>query len=209
MAAQARVAIRVRRHEQVKQEETMHIARASSLLIIALIGWGVCASVQASPASAGRPLTLIPTALQELNELRINTGKKAVLKDGTMSAVYVNHFPAKGSTYLNFHVDIATEAGPFDLRSDGIRLEGKTGRTETPEVVTYTPLDWFLDTGLEEVRGDPLTVKDKALLQFTIEVPKAGLDDLVLFVHSQSIGTVRSIRERIADERAKEKASEH
>ena len=102
----------------------MRAATVLSFLIIALIGWGMCAIGQAPPASTERPLTLIPTALQELNELRINTGEKAVLTDGTMSAVYVKHFPAKGNTYLNFHVDVATEAGPFVLHSKEIRLEG-------------------------------------------------------------------------------------
>jgi hypothetical protein len=109
-----------------------------------------------------------------------------------MSAVYVKHIPAKGSTYLNFHVDLASETGPVVLSSKEICLEGA-------DAATYIPLDWFLDTGIEEVRGDVLTVKDKAIVQFTIEVPRAGIDDLVLLIRSQRIGTVREIRERIAN----------
>ncbi len=171
-----------------------------SLLIISMVGWGVCASGQTPSTSTQRPLTLIPTALQELKELRIESGKKAVLADGTLSAVYVKHFPAEGNTYLNFHVDVATEAGPFVLNHDGIRLEGPAAKGVTPGIVSYTPLDWFLDTGAEELRGDSLTVKDKALLQFTIEVPRANMDDLTLFVHSERIGTVREIRERISED---------
>jgi hypothetical protein len=171
-----------------------------SLLIISMVGWGVCASGQTPSTSTERPLTLIPTKLQELKELRIESGKKAVLADGTMSAVYVKHFPAEGNIYLNFHVDVATEAGPFVLRHEGIRLEGPLAKGASPEIASYTPLDWFLDTGAEELRGDSLTVKDKALVQFTIEVPKASMDDLTLFVHSQRIGTVREIRERITQD---------
>ena len=89
----------------------MRLARILPFLIIAQIGWGVCASGQALPTLAERPLILIPTALEELNELRINTGKKAILNDGTMTAVYVTHVPSKGNTYLNFHIDVASEAG--------------------------------------------------------------------------------------------------
>ena len=71
---------------------------------------------------------------------------------------------------------------------------------ETVEVTAYTPFDWFIDTGAE-VRGDSLTIDDKALVQFTIEVPREGRDDLTLFLLSKRIGTVREIREQIADDR--------
>jgi len=189
----------------------MRLARILPFLIIAQIGWGVCASGQALPTLAERPLILIPTALEELNELRINTGKKAILNDGTMTAVYVTHVPSKGNTYLNFHIDVASEAGPIVLHSKEIRLEGVTARAattrveatkgkvapETPTPLFYTPLDWFIDTGAAEVRGESLELS-KAIVQFTIEVPRAGFDGLTLFVHFQRIGTVKEIREQIA-----------
>jgi hypothetical protein len=185
------------------EEREMRSATVLSLLAVALIGWYACGF--APPASAERALVLIPTAIQELKELRIQTTEKAVMKDGTMSAVYVKHFPAEGNAYLNFHVDVATEAGPFVLHPKGIRLEGPAAKAGTPGGVSYTPLDWFLDTGQEEVRGDSLTVKDKAIVQFTIEVPRTNMEDLVLFVHSERIGTVGEIRERIAGEQQKDK----
>ena len=184
----------------------MRLGTLLSLLIIAQIGWGVCASGQTPPALAERSLTLIPTALQELNELRVNTGTKAVLNDGTMSAVYVTKVPAEGSSYLNFHVDVATQGGSVVLYSKDFRLEGAAvappvevtkGKT-APAAVSYTPMDWFIDTGSAEVRGDSLTVNEKAILQFTIEVPRAGRDGLTLFVRSQRIGTIGEIRDRIA-----------
>jgi hypothetical protein len=178
----------------------MRTAVIMSILIMTQLGWGVSASGGTPPASAQRPLTLIPTAFQELNELRIYTGKQAVLNDGTMNAVYVKNFPAKGSTYLNFHVDIASEDGPFVLRTKDIRLE-KAG---TQAARSYTPLDWFINDGQREQRGASLTVNDKALIQFTIEVPRAGLDDLTLFVRSQRIGTVGEIRARIVRDRGSE-----
>jgi len=170
-----------------------------SALMIALISWGVSASAQTPPASPARPMILIPTAFQELNELRVNTGVKTVRRDGSLNPVYVKTLPASGSTYLNFHVDIASDAGNLMLRSKEIHLEGASA---TATALSYTPFNWFIDTGTTEDRGDSLlVVNDKALVQFTIEVPRAGLDDLTLFVRSQRVGTVREIREMIVRDR--------
>lgn len=187
------------------------------LLVCVQIGWGVRATGQAPPIPE-RTLNLIPTALQELHELRVNTGNKAVLRDGSLGPVYVKKMPTEGHIYLNFHVDLASEAGPVLLRSSEIHLDGVEARAaasagvdstegkrspEAPAIVSYVPMDWFIDTGLAEVRGDSLTV-EKAILQFTIEVPRAGLDELVLFVRAQRIGTVSEIRKRITGERRSE-----
>jgi hypothetical protein len=190
----------------------MRTAVVLSLLIAAQVIWIGVASGGAPPASVERGLTLIPTAFEELNELRVNTGTKAVLRDGTMNAVYVKKLPSNGNTYLNFHVDISSGTAPVVLRASDIRLQGVgtgpaihrapgtkwKGAPETPITVSYTPMDWFLDTGMAEERGETLTVHDKTIVQFTIEVPRAGLDDLTLSVLSQRIGTVREIRARIA-----------
>jgi hypothetical protein len=188
----------------------MRIAGILPLLILSQIGWGASANGQAAPTSGERPLTIIPAVVQELKELRINTGKRAVLNDGTLSDVYVTRVPSEGNTYLNFRVDVASEAGPIVLHSKEIRLEGATAVAasprpetakgkevpETPAAPSYTPFDWFIDTGAAEERGESLTL-DKAIVQFTIEVPRAGLDDLTLFLHFQRVGTVREIRERM------------
>ena len=190
----------------------MRTAVVLSLLVAAQVIWAGVASGGTPTASAERRLTLIPTAFEELNELRVNTGTKAVLRDGTMNAVYVKKIPSNGNTYLNFHVDISSGTGPVVLHASDIRLQGVgTGTAihrapgtkwkvvpETAVAVSYTPMDWFLDTGIAEERGESLTLHDKTIVQFTIEVPRAGLDDLTLFVLSQRIGTVREIRARIA-----------
>lgn len=191
----------------------MRTAIMLSFLLTAQIGWGMSGT---SATAAARPLTLIPTALQELNELRVNTGTKAVLSDGTMNAVYVMKTPAPGNVYLNFHVDVASEAGSLVLQTSDIRLDGPVATTTRPPVsattwkahrptptrVSHTPMDWFIDTGSAEVRGDRLTVGSKGIVQFTIEVPRAALDNLILSVHAQRIGTVREIRERISRDQA-------
>jgi hypothetical protein len=181
-------------------------------LIIAQMSWGAGTSAQTASAAKERRLVLIPTALQELQELRVNTGEKAVLSDGTMNAVYVTKVPSTGNTYLNFHVDVDSDTGSVVLQAKDIRLEGAAtapaphGGTvakgkavsTVPGTVGYSPFDWFIDTGSAELRGESLTIKNKAIVQFTIEVPRAGFDHLTLFVQSQRIGTVKEIRERIA-----------
>jgi hypothetical protein len=185
------------------------------LLVVVQTSWGVPASGRTPPAPAPRPLTLIPTAFEELNELRVNTGQKAVLNDGTMNAVYVKKIPAAGSIYLNFHVDVASGAEPVVLHAGQIYLQStapaaipyRTGSKKwkaasepatTPPSPSYAPMDWFIDTGSAEVRGEALTVANKAIVQFTIEVPRAGFDDLTLFVQSQRMGTVKEIRAQIS-----------
>lgn len=188
----------------------MHSAKFAPIAIAALLGVAAWVLAETSPERTSKPLILIPTMVQELHELRVNTGERAVLGDGQENAVYVRKIPKYGHTYLNFHVEVASEGGSFVLRSEEIRLETAVGtRAYGPievstggkladgHVMAYTPMDWFIDTG-HEVRGDPLTVNDKADLQFTIEVPREGLADLVLFVHTQRIGSVAEIRERIA-----------
>jgi hypothetical protein len=193
----------------------MRAAMMSLIVITVLVGWRVGASGQTPVASEEQPLKLIPTALQELNELRVNTGEKAMLRDGTRNSVYVTKTPSEGNIYLNFHVDVVSAAGPFVLHAREICL--KTGGTteaaaagvdvtkgktapETPAPFCYTPFDWFLDTGLAEVHADSLTVNGMAVLQFTIEVPRADRDELTLFVRSQRVGTVSELRARVARE---------
>lgn len=189
----------------------MRTAMMLFFLVVTQLGWAVSASGRT--AAADRQLILIPTALEELRELRVNTGEKAVLSDGTMNAVYVKKLPSALDTYLNFHVELSSGAGPIVLRAEDIRLQravtgatlpqsdarqGKATLEALAKGISYTPMDWFLDTGLAEERGEALTVHNKTIVQFTIEVPQAGLDDLTLFVRSQRIGTVREIRARIA-----------
>jgi len=177
----------------------MRTAIMLSVLMIAQVGWGVCANAQTPTAWTARPLIVIPTAFQELNELRVNTGEKTLRRDGTVKPMYVKTLPAEGSSYLNFHVDIASDAGNLVLHSKDIHLDGAPAAAAT---LSYTPFNWFIDTGTTEMRGDSLLiVNDKAIVQFTIEVPTAGFDDLALFVRSQRIGTVREIRERIVRDR--------
>jgi hypothetical protein len=67
-----------------------------SFLVLAL-GSALCVSGQ-SPPVTDRPLILIPTLVQELREYRVNTGERAVMRDGEMNAVYVKQSPSDGNT---------------------------------------------------------------------------------------------------------------
>lgn len=192
----------------------MRIAILLTLLVLVQAGWTMDAVGRTPPAFVARQFVIIPTAFQELTELRVNTGEKAVLRDGTRSAVYVMSTPAAGGVFLNFHVDVASDAGPFVLHANEIRLTKPSfvmqafpvaatrspARFTTSSPVSYIPMDWFIDTGMAEVRGDSLQVDQAAVVQFTIEVPRAGFDDLTLFVRSQRVGTVGEIRTRIANQ---------
>ena len=176
----------------------MRVAMILFILTMAQVGWGTCAGDATQQALAGQPLTLIPTMVQELTELRVETGNDALQGNGTMSAAYLMQRPAEGSIYLNFHVDVACNTGNFVLHTRDIHLDGAAGAP------SYAPMDWFIDDGLAEVHADSLMVSKKAILQFTIEVPRAGLDELTLSVQSQRIGTVREIRERVAEDASRE-----
>lgn len=139
----------------------------------------------------GPPLVLLPTVVQQLAELRINTGKKAVQRDGSYNAVYNRKTQGRGRTFLNFHMEVTSE-GPLKLRSTDLRLEptGKGG-------AAYIPFDWFLDLGLVEERGDSLIVPGAGIVQFTAEVPTVDVESLTLVVAGQRVGTVAAIREKI------------
>lgn len=144
-------------------------------------------------------LVIIPTGIQELRELRLGTGRRALQRDGTVNVVYEKKTAAAGNTLLGFSVDLAVEQGPVVLRAADIRLSPAAPGSRP----SFEPFDWFLDRGLEEVRGDSLTVADQAILQFTIEAPAAGLDSLVLSVRGQAVGSVAEIRERVRREEAR------
>ena len=68
-----------------------------SILAIGTVGWGISSSGQEPPEAGTPALALIPTAFQELSELRIHTGEKAVLRDGTVNVVYVKKLPAEAA----------------------------------------------------------------------------------------------------------------
>lgn len=175
----------------------MRVAMILFIMTMAQVGWGACGG-DATQKALVPPLTLIPTMVQELTELRVETGNDALQSNGTMSAAYQMKRPAEGSVYLNFHVDVACKTGDFLLHTRDIHLDGAAGAT------SYAPMDWFIDDGLAEVHADSLMVSEKAILQFTIAVPRVGRDDLALFVLSQRIGTVREIRERVAKNASRE-----
>jgi hypothetical protein len=69
------------------------------------------------------PLVLLPTAVRELTDLRINTGRKARQRDGTVNVVHVLRQADAGNKLLNFSLDVAVEAGPVVLRAGDMLLE--------------------------------------------------------------------------------------
>jgi hypothetical protein len=142
-----------------------------------------------------RKIEVVPTGVDEPAELRINTGRKARLADGSTNTVYLKKTPGKGMTFLRFKVELAVDGEPLDLRAQDLRLESGG---DAPRV--YAPVDWFQDLGLVESRGDSLEVADRALLEFTFEVPPEHMEELTLVVASLPMGTVAQIRDRIREQ---------
>ncbi len=55
---------------------------------VSLAGIAIAQADTKSPEPPGSHLTIIPTGLRQPDVLRINTGKKAMMKDGEYSTVY-------------------------------------------------------------------------------------------------------------------------
>ncbi len=148
------------------------------------------AAAAADTATAAR-VAVIPARFELLDKLRINTGKKDTLADGSYNNVYIVKKPGAGDTFARFDVQIA---GPDSMRlgRDDLKLVDESA--EKPLV--YHPFDWFVDNGLAPDHRGLVTVPWKAELEFTIEAPEKGLDALVLYIGPYRVGTVASIRER-------------
>lgn len=158
---------------------------------LALAALSTGASATEREAMTEGELVILPAGVAQYTEYRINTQKKAVLRDGTYNDVYVMKKPAAGNVFINVRLDLATE-GEMRLTRDDLRLMD----TSTDDVVTILPFDWFLDLGLTEKHGDVLTFMDRAKLEATFEVPIARLGGMVLFVGEHRVGTLSEVMER-------------
>lgn len=137
----------------------------------------------------GDGLTVIPAGFDTLSELRINTGRKAVLADSSYNTVYVVKTPRAGDTFAHFDLQIAA-SDSVHLGRDDLKLLDGSGK----EPVTYHPFDWFQDNGLAPDHRGMVALPEKAELEFTIEAPKDRLDALVLFIGPHRVGTVSEVR---------------
>jgi hypothetical protein len=149
-------------------------------------------AVRPDAQPAPQSFEAVPKSLQELPELRINTGRRGRQSDGSVNVIYVKRTPGTGRTFLRVRLDIAVETGTVLVYADDLRLQGSAGGAPR----RYYPFDSFLDAGFEEIRGSPLSVESQGTLEFTFEVPRAAADGLELYVFGRRIGSVAEIRAR-------------
>ncbi len=157
--------------------------------LLALISVPVAA--HEDPPLTGSDLLILPAGVRQYTEYRVNTGRKAVLADGTYNDVYTMKRPASGNVFLSVSLNLATD-GEVRLSTQDIRLVDTTVKG----LRTYSPFDWYIDLGLTQERGDVLTFTDKAALDALFEIPVRKLETLVLFIGDQRVGTVAEVTRR-------------
>jgi hypothetical protein len=172
------------------------------LVVVGMVLTGA-ATVLAEPASnapLGSQLTIIPTGIHQPDVLKINTGKKAPMKDGQYGAVYTTVKPGKDQILLQLTVDLSVEPGPLFLETSMVHLDERSRRAAP----SYVPIHWYLDSGPEPAPADTLTIASQARLVFTFEVPAARADNLTLWISGLRVASVPEIRERIRREGERE-----
>jgi hypothetical protein len=122
----------------------------------------------------------------ELSELRIKTDQVRQLPDGGSEAVYVLKKPAANAVFVNVRLYLSHGDTGFTLRTDDIRLTGSG-------VVSH-PFDWFSEEGLREVRGETVAFDAQGILNLTLEVKRALLDEATLYVLDTKAGSLTAIR---------------
>ncbi len=170
------------------------------LVGVFLAGSAIVEARAESPAIPGSNLTIIPTGLRYPDVLKINTGKKTMMKDGEYSTVYETLKPKQDQIFVEITVDLSVDPGPLLLDTSMIRLDEGNRRAES----THVPVLWYLDAGLEPAPADSLTIESQAGLDFIFEVPAARVDKLTLWIAGLRVASVPEIRDRIRIQEDKE-----
>ena len=136
----------------------------------------------------GVELTLVPTRIQQVDQLRINTGRKAVLADGSFNTVYERRLPKKGHVFLEVRFDLAVDGGTASVSGRNMVFVGGGGVDDR-----FYPVDWMRDLGLEEERGETLLVEGGSSFEATFEVPADRHSSLTLWVEGVEVGSVPEI----------------
>ncbi len=168
--------------------------RGLSLLIVwmSLAGIAFAQGVGESVDSAGFHMTIIPTGIRQPEVLKVNTGKKTLMKDGEYGAVYETVRPKTDHILLEITADLSVDPGPYFLETSMIRL----GERNHPVGDSYVPIHWCLNQGLEPAPIDSTIIASQAGLILTFEVPAARAESLTLWISGLRMGNVAEIRER-------------
>lgn len=136
-------------------------------------------------------LTLVPNRLEQSDEIRINTGRKATLSDGSYNTVYELKKPGSDRVFLSVGIDVYVENGVLLLDASQLRLRGANATQP------YLPIDWYKQDGLVEIRESSLAIADVGSIAATFEVPRAEVEQLTFVVGALEVGTVPSIVARL------------
>ena len=121
----------------------------------------------------------------QLAELRVKTDKMRTKAGGEQEVVYEMRRPGKGNAFLNLRLYVFGDGAPIPITRDDLVLAAPGAEGER-----YVPFDWFHEDGLVERRGTSVTLEGMGILNFTTEVPEAGLRDLLLSVKGTEVGTL-------------------
>ncbi len=140
-------------------------------------------------SNSARQITVIPTGADRAESLRINTGQKATLSDGSYNTVYTQKNPRPGYHFVRVHLDVAVENAYWSAEAERFRL----ANAEDPKGPGLTPVDWFRDNGLLEERAESIMIRDLASLEVTFEVAIGQESDLSLWVGGLFVGTMSEL----------------
>lgn len=133
-------------------------------------------------------VTFLVDSVREVQEVRLKTDRMRARPDGSQEPVYELHTPRAGFAYLEVVLLVVNEAGAVELSAGDLRVE-----SPTESGIRYLPFDWFLEQGLEEIRGDVLTLPEQGILRFTVELPRDGMLPLRVLAGGQDLGPVQEL----------------
>ena len=161
------------------------------ILGVLLAGFSIARAETPPSTAVASHLTIIPAGIEQVEVVKINTGRKAVMKDGQAYTVYETLKPGEGNLFLEISVDVSVDPGPMFLETSMIRLEEPSRRTAARLVPVY----WYLDSSLEPAGSDSLTIRNQARLGLTFETPVEKVDSLTLWIAGLRVAGIPEIRE--------------
>ena len=87
----------------------MKILTLTILAGLIVAGPGLAGAQTAPVKTAEARLTIIPTGIEQPEMIKVNTGRKAQMKDGEVSTVYETWKPKEGNVYVEIKADLSVD----------------------------------------------------------------------------------------------------
>jgi len=130
---------------------------------------------------------VVDATVTELTEYRMQTGPVRDTTEGRRKT-YEKRTPRPGNVFLEIETQLMVE-NYRDLETRDFHLQGLV----RDEELKFFPFDWFLHRGMEEARGEQLTLWNQGIITLLFEVPTAHAAFLELYVAETSAGSVGSM----------------